>query len=234
MKTTLRIQTGRYTLSTTVSLPVPMGEMEAIMAEARKLGGESAVIKRKYAKRKYKRIISRYKTGSNQRRWTKDELRQIKELYPTHSVTKISKIINRTPNAIFYKLRECGIKKPGRKGLDANAGLSEKKEYRREGMWTPQEIKILKTKSKNLTSRDLSRFVGRTLAATKKKLYQLGIKTRGKSGRPAKGPQKIWTKKEEAFVLRNARKLSWDEIGKQCGVSAKKVYDKWYYLAKRT
>ena len=42
--------------------------------------------------------------------WTKDEEKQLKELYPTTNSTEISKIFNRSPQAIIMKARLLGLK----------------------------------------------------------------------------------------------------------------------------
>lgn len=139
------------------------------------------------------------KPGSNLRRWTKEEIKKLKELYPTHTAESIGKIINRTTYAVTYKLSEYGLKKYEKRRVSASA--IRKKTYKK-GPKTEKGRKSISEAQKRRWAR-------------------------------IKQKKKIWTKRNEAYLLRKAGKLSWKEIGDYCGVSPKAAYDKWYYLAKR-
>lgn len=226
MKSVLRIKTGRYTLSTTIDLPVDISEMEGIMVEARKLGKEvynkeaykshkkrgpqtaegieniRRAVKKRWAKKRKTLAIKEQKFGSNVNRWTEEEIERLKELYLKNTSKKCAEIMGRSYESIKDKLKRNNITKRA-KATQKNYRSSEE-----------QRKKISKAQKKRW------------------------VKIKKGHGRPRKtekprNNRKKWTAKEEAYILRNAGKKSWKEIGDYLGVKPKQAWDKWYDATKR-
>jgi len=111
--------------------------------------------------------------------WGKDEIEQLRKLYPTHSAIELSKIFGRTPAVIRHKARSLGLGKTKEflRQLGVKASYARKKLRR----WSLEDESKLKELWLKMSLKQLSKVLGRSKQAIWQKAQRLGLSSRGKA-----------------------------------------------------
>ena len=209
---------------------------DAIRTRARRLG----------LKRKYDDEFKPYRS-SKQTVWSDEEVRILKQMYPSHTFEEISDSIDRTASAIFGKAQKLKLKKRklwtkkedsflrrfhGKKSraelgrilgrtVQAIGQRAKKFGITHETVrWTKRECYMLIKRYPKMQTQGLAKLLGRSSVAISIKAGHLRIK-KNIGGFAAGGRR--WTKEEDKIIRKYYKKMPYKDLSAKLGRSCKSI-----------
>ena len=96
---------------------------------------------------------------SGRRRWSKDEIKLLKKMYPDNNKRDIANELGRTVAAVVYKGSQLGLGKKPR-------------------VWSKRELNLLKKLYPNKMAKEIAEQLGRPAKATEFRIFKMGLKKR--------------------------------------------------------
>ena len=99
---------------------------------------------------------------NTQVRWSKDEVRLLKKLFPKGKAREIANQIGRSVNAVRVKAHKLRLRKPNQYPV-----------------WSKKELNVLKKLYPRRTAQEIANQIGRPVQAVRGRIFRLGLKKRG-------------------------------------------------------
>ena len=99
---------------------------------------------------------------NTQVRWSKDEVRLLKKLFPKGKAREIANQIGRSVNAVRIKAHKLGLRKPNQYPV-----------------WSKKELNVLKKLYPTQTAQKIAGKIGRPVQAVRLRIFKLGLKKKG-------------------------------------------------------
>jgi len=151
------------------------------------------------------------------RRWTEEEIEDLKMTCFFKTVREMSEYFGRDEGSIKYKLKSLGIK------------LRDMRSYRRSedkktNTWTKEEMTFIKRQAGRMTSKQLAESLGKSPQCVRNKASRMGVSLQINP----------WTEQEVEvlFLLREKRSKSYPYIAQYLKRSQGAVRRKYDYLTK--
>ncbi len=94
-------------------------------------------------------------------RWSNEEVRLLKKLFPKGKAGEIASQLGRSVNAVRMKAHKLGLRKPNQYPV-----------------WSKKELNVLKKLYPRRTAEEIADRIGRPVQAVRKKIFKSGLKRR--------------------------------------------------------